>query len=80
MSLYDKHMQLVDDVNNAKTEAAHRLAEQFLRGWREGVRDMNGYVSLIDADLHSMARFEGERPMCGGVLLDWKPEATAEQS
>lgn len=69
-----KHTELIDAVNDAKTEGEHQYADVFLQGWRAGVDDAGGYWSGTWADMHTMKRFGEERPMCCGVLLDWKPE------
>lgn len=71
--LYEKHMELVQAVNNAKTVEEHSHAEQYLRGWREGVTASDGYMRLMDADNFYLEQGI-ERPMCCGVWLDWKPE------
>ena len=67
------HFEMVDRVNDVETEQEHLIAEAALAGWRMGVESTGQRWSGIDADLHSMARFEGDRPMCCGVLLDWTP-------
>jgi hypothetical protein len=68
----NKHTELIDAVNDATTEYEHTYAMGVLAGWRDGLEHCGHRLSLIDADHHSMARF-GDRPMCCGVLLDWKP-------
>lgn len=85
MSLYDeltaRHRELIARVNSATTEAEHREAEAYLRGWRDGVgRGVDswkegGWMSQLDwmdADLHHEGA-DAERLMCFGVFLDWKP-------
>lgn len=74
-----RHTDLIDRVNDAKTEYEHNYARAFLEGWRAGQADAGFRWSGIEADAHSMSRF-GDRPMCCGELLDWKPAATGEQS
>lgn len=71
------HLTLVDAVNDATTQVAHDIAYWTLVGYRQGVEDCGRTPDLIGADLHSMARFGEDRPICCGVLLDWKP---AEQA
>lgn len=69
---YEKHIQLVEAVNNASTETEHFAAEIRLRGWREGMEDAGRPVSLLAAD--SFYLDQGiDRPMCCGVFLDWRP-------
>jgi hypothetical protein len=69
-----RHTDLVDAANDAKTAYEHRYADAFLQGWRAGQDDAGRRWSFIEADEHSTQRF-GDRPMCCGVLLDWKPSA-----
>jgi len=70
-----KHTDLIDKVNDAKTEYDHRYADAFLQGWRDGMLDAGDRSwSFFEADQHTFTRF-GDRPMCCGVLLDWKPAA-----
>ena len=68
-----RHTDLIDAVNDAKTEYEHIYARAFLAGWLSGQADAGRYWSHLDADRHSMARFGEDRPMCCGELLDWKP-------
>lgn len=77
-----RHRELIARVNNAKTEDEHRVAEAYLRGWRDGLERGNEdnsigggwmrYLDWTDADLHHEGA-DAERPMCIGVFLDWKP-------
>ena len=73
MNLHNRHMQLVDAVNHAKTEHEHWIAYWKLEGWRDGVRDAGNEVDLIAADLEQFDRGFEARPMCCGVFSDWKP-------
>jgi len=69
------HTDLIDAVNDAKTQREHDIAEARLDGWRSGIAYAGKAMGLlfIDADHHSMERFGEDRPMCAGVLLDWTP-------
>lgn len=69
-----RHTDLIDAVNDAKTEDEHQYADVFLQGWRAGVDAAGGYWSGTGGDMHTMNRFGKDRPMCCGVLIDWKPE------
>lgn len=69
-----RHTDMIDAVNDAVTEREHDAAIAKLQGWREGLLYCGWPCNLIEADLHTMQRF-GDRPMCCGVLLDWKPSA-----
>lgn len=71
-AIHQKHMMLVDAVNEAKTERAHSDAQMILRGWREGMADAGRPVELCHADLEQFDRGFTERPMCCGVFLDWE--------
>ena len=73
MSIHDKHIKMVEAVNNAKTEAEHSVANLHLHSWREGVADGGTVLRLMDCDLHYMNQGI-DRPMCCGVWLDWKPK------
>ncbi len=64
-----KHTELIDAVNDAKTQYERDIAEARLAGWREGVEHWSG----IFADIHTMEKHGRDRPMCCGVLLDWQP-------
>lgn len=70
MYLHDKHMALIDAVNNAETPNEKRDAEHVLRGWRDGLSDAGVNIGqmLIDADLRQMARGH-DCDMCCGVFL-----------
>lgn len=68
-----RHTDLIDAVNDAKTEYEHARADGFLQGWRAGVEDCGRRWNFMEADEHTESRFPG-RPYCCGVLLDWKPE------
>jgi hypothetical protein len=67
-----RHTDLIDAVNDATTEYAHRYADAFLQGWLAGQEEAGRRWSFIAADMHSMERFP-DRSLCCGVLLDWKP-------
>ena len=67
------HLQLLDEVNESKTQIAHDLADAWLNGWRDGVGHMGGFWSSLDADNHTAKKYGKGRPMCCGVLMDWKP-------
>lgn len=66
------YFEMIDVVNEAKTEREHDHAESRLSGWIECVEFFGKEWSGIDADRHTMRKY-GDRPMCCGVLLDWMP-------
>lgn len=77
MTIQERHMLMVDSVNNARTQRQHEDYRIALHAWRLGVchDDPVRYGNmLIDADLVQMGRGI-DRPMCGGVFLDWKEDA-----
>jgi len=71
-AIHQKHMQLVDAVNESKTEHEHLTAALRLHAWREGMSDAGRPVELCHADLEQFDRGFTERPMCCGVFLDWE--------
>lgn len=72
-SAHDRHLELVDAVNDARTHQDHRDAELKLSGFRDALEHLGHRGFLINADIHSMKRFGEDRNMCCGVLLDWMP-------
>ena len=79
-TLHEAHMACVRAVNTAPNEAIHRSAEDYLIAWRDGVAealawdDADRGAFLMAADNHYLDQPEhAERPMCGGVWLDWTP-------
>lgn len=81
-AISEAHKKRLDAVNLAATEEAHTRAERELRAWRDGVAVALGWdaagggMLLMDGDLHYLDMDNPEsqdRPMCGGVWLDWTP-------
>ena len=70
----DKHIDLVVAVNESKTDAEHRDAENKLRGFREAIQLLNiDYGSqLMECDMYYINQ-NIDVPMCCGVFLDWEP-------
>ena len=66
------YLNMVDAVNEAKTERDHAHAEARLSGWIECADYFGLNWSGIAADRHTETKY-GDRPMCCGVLLDWTP-------
>lgn len=69
--MHQKHIKLVELVNNSKTIEQHRFNENYLDGWRQGVKDSGITLSLLDCDIYYLDQGI-ERPMCAGVWLDWE--------
>jgi hypothetical protein len=73
--MHKKHIELVEAVNHASTQAEHDRAEAVLEGYRLALEELHGPgVGLMDCDRHYMT-LGIDRPMCCGVFLDWKPAA-----
>ena len=72
MTTHQRHLELVDAVNAARTENEHHDAKMILRGFRDGLHAAGCHVDLIGCDFHTMEK-HGERDMVCGVLLDWAP-------
>lgn len=73
--MHEKHIELLEAVNNAKTQQEHDRAEAVLEGFRLALDTIYGHgFSLMDADLYYLNQGV-TRPMCCGVFLDWKPAA-----
>lgn len=81
MSILSARIELLESANNAKTQRERDAAVERLSGFgfcaeAAGVR--LGQL-LIDCDLHYADRGI-DRPMCGGLFLDWLPPAPTEAS
>lgn len=72
-----RHVELLDAVNDAKTQAEHDMAYWKLQGWRDGLEYCNRRWDFIEADQHAFEKY-GDRPVCCGVLLDWLPVPSKE--
>ena len=72
MTLFERHIELIERINNARTVEEHGFAELYLAGFRNALRIMR-VNQLIDCDMYYISRGI-DRPMCCGVFLDWKPE------
>ena len=73
MTIHERHMQFVDDVNNAKTRDEHWGAYLKLIGFREGLRAAGIEPDLLACDLTQFERGHEGRGMCCGVFSDWAP-------
>jgi len=74
MTLHEKHLELVDAVNDAETEGQHMRSTIVLYGFRSGVEACGRSLDLIGCDFHTIEKHGQYREMCCGVLLDWKPK------
>lgn len=69
------YLELLEEVNNAKTRSEHHEYECKIIGFLECSRAL-GFTGLSTiGDLHYLTQGV-DRPMCGGIWLDWEPEAT----
>lgn len=73
-----KNISIVDAINGSKTRDIHSRNEAFRQGFFEGLKccgwsDADVGRLIMDADMHQMNNGI-DRPMCGGVWLDWEPE------
>jgi len=69
-----RHLELVKAVNEATTEWEHARSQVFLDGFLD-CADLLGMMTgimMIEVDLHYIDQGI-DRPMCGGVFLDWSP-------
>lgn len=66
--IFDRHIELVERVNNAKTKAEERDAANVLYGFREAL-EVAGINQLMACDAHYFNQGI-YRPMCAGVFLD----------
>jgi len=71
MTLLEKHIEIVESVNNAQTNSEHQTASLRLNGFREALNLM-GINQLMECDMHYIEQGI-DRPMCCGVFLDWEP-------
>lgn len=70
-TIHEKHIEMIDAVNNSTTQEEHKKNIYILDGWRKGVNDCGKSLSLISCD-HHYIDLDINRPMCGGVWIDWE--------
>ena len=71
-NIYDIYILHVEAVNNSKTVEEHSLNSLYLTAWMNGVQDLGVKLSICDADNFYFNKGI-DRPMCGGIWLDWTP-------
>jgi len=75
----ERYVELVRACNEAATEDGHRHANEYAHAWLDGVAfalrmdDADVGRILMAADTHYIDQGI-DRPMCGGVWIDWKPK------
>ncbi len=69
-----KHIQIVEALNSAPTEAAHEHWKAVLQGFREALKIIapSFGAMLMECDNHYLEQGI-DRDMCCGEFLDWKP-------
>ena len=73
MNIHQKHILHIEAVNNAKTNERHATLNLYLAAWKAGIEDAGQHIDLCAADMFYLDQGI-DRPMCGGVWLDWEPE------
>ena len=76
-----EYLKLVQEINDARTVAEHMAANFQLSGLKRCLKAMgwnDGDIGslIVDGDSHFLAQGV-DRPMCGGVFLDWEPAEMA---
>ncbi len=74
--LFEKHIELIEAVNNSETVDEHTYRHSMLIGFRAAL-SAQGINQLIECDWHIMEKEnkdESKRPICCGVYLDWEPK------
>lgn len=66
--IFEKHISLVEKVNNAPNNQLHHVYCMELYGFRAALR-LVGINQLMECDLYYLDQGI-DRPMCGGVFLD----------
>jgi hypothetical protein len=69
--LFEKHIEMVKAVNEAKTGAEHELNLLKLNGFREALEFM-GINQLMACDSYYIDQGV-DVDMCCGVFIDWEP-------
>ena len=72
MTLHEKHIHRIEQVNKATTDEEHSQRDRDLRNWRKGAEDAGAKFDLFACDYHYFDQGV-DRPMCCGVWLDWSP-------
>ena len=71
--ILDRHIEIVEQVNNSKDQREHNYNETYLHGFREALILMDIH-QIIECDWHYLEQGI-DRPMCGGVFLDWQEQS-----
>ena len=72
--IVDEHLDLVRAANESTQEHEHQIAVAFLNGFRACAQRSLGAAYgrlLMSADEYYIG-IGVDRPMCGGLFLDWK--------
>jgi hypothetical protein len=71
-TLFEKHIALIEAVNNSKTVEEHASNQLYLTAWRNGVRDAGDHINLTECSFFYYNQGI-TRPMTAGVWDDWEP-------
>lgn len=74
--LFEKHIELLEAVNNSETVDEHNYRHAVLIGFRDALLVI-GVNQLCECDMFYIDKelpAEECRPMCAGVFLDWEPD------
>lgn len=71
--LFNRHIELIELVNESKTQRSHEENSLVLRGFREAL-DLLKISHCTLCDMHYIEQGIN-RPMCCGVFLDWDVSA-----
>lgn len=79
MNVYEKYIEQVEAINAAKTQHEHDWRSHWLDGWLRGFEAAGEHIGrlIIAGDRHYLDQGI-DRPMCGGVFLDWKPSPASK--
>jgi len=77
MNCKERYLVIVKDVNECTTELSHTISDSYRDGFIEACRIAfgNTYAGgiIMAGDEMYFDTEHKDRPMCGGVWLDWKP-------
>lgn len=78
-AIFEACIALTEQINNAKTLLEHQMLQSKLDGFYRGLEaagrgDVCIGSLIMDCDRYYMDKGI-DRPMCGGVFLDWKEPA-----
>lgn len=76
---FEKYIELVDAVNNSKTRDEYHQKRERLSGFLEGIEACGRHSGFLLMYGDEVQEGRGvDRDMCGGMWLDWEPQADAD--